>query len=175
MTRLDFAKLFDMPSMDKLLVGYEPMFKRLEEAHESLTKVIPNYPPYNIVKIDENKYVIEMAVAGFGKQNLDIEIADGTLVVSGNSSLNDDSTAAYIYKGIADRNFTRKFSIADTVEIKNADLFNGMLKIWLENIIPDSKKPKKVEINDPASNLEVKAETVKGSTKQYLTEKNKED
>ena len=171
MTRLDFAKLFDMPSMDKLLVGYEPMFKRLEEAHESLTKAIPNYPPYNIVKIDENKYVIEMAVAGFGKSNLDIEIQDGTLVVSGQSQLADmyeeGINNTYIYKGIADRNFTRKFSIADSVEIKNADLINGMLKIWLENIIPDNKKPKKVDINDPS-------EPVK-TNKQFLTEKNKED
>ena len=171
MTRLDFAKLFDMPSMDKLLVGYEPMFKRLEEAHESLTKAIPNYPPYNIVKIDENKYVIEMAVAGFGKSNLDIEIQDGTLVVSGQSQLADmyeeGINNTYIYKGIADRNFTRKFSIADSVEIKNADLINGMLKIWLENIIPDNKKPKKVDINDPS-------EPVK-TNKQFLAEKNKED
>ena len=155
MTKLEFAKLFDMPSMDKLLVGYEPMFKRLEEAHESLAKVIPNYPPYNIVKVDDNKYVIEMAVAGFGKSNLDIEIQDGTLVVSGQSQLADmyeeGINNTYIYKGIADRNFTRKFSIADTVEIKNADLINGMLKIWLENIIPDSKKPKKVDINDTSS------------------------
>lgn len=166
MTRLDFTKLFDLSSMDKLLVGYEPMFKRLEEAHESLSKVIPNYPPYNIVKVDDNKYVIEMAVAGFGKSNLDIEIQDGTLVVSGSSSLNDDTTA-YIYKGIADRNFTRKFSIAESIEIKNADLINGMLKIWLENIIPDTKKPKKVDINDPS-------EPVK-SNKQFLAEKNKED
>jgi molecular chaperone IbpA len=155
MTKLEFAKLFDMPSMDKLLVGYEPMFKRLEEAHESLAKVIPNYPPYNIVKVDDNKYVIEMAVAGFGKSNLDIEIQDGTLVVSGQSQLADmyeeGINNTYLYKGIADRNFTRKFSIADTVEIKNADLINGMLKIWLENIIPDSKKPKKVDINDTSS------------------------
>jgi len=155
MTKLEFSKLFDMPSMDKLLVGYEPMFKRLEEAHESLAKVIPNYPPYNIVKVDDNKYVIEMAVAGFGKSNLDIEIQDGTLVVSGQSQLADmyeeGINNTYIYKGIADRNFTRKFSIADTVEIKNADLINGMLKIWLENIIPDSKKPKKVDINDTSS------------------------
>jgi len=173
MTRLDFAKLFDMPYMDKMLVGYEPMFRRLEEAHESFAKVIPNYPPYNIVKVDENKYVIEMAVAGFGKQNLDIEINDGTLVISGQSNQSDED---YVYKGIADRSFTRKFSIADTVEIKNADLINGMLKIWLENIIPDSKKPKKIEINDPASNVEVKAEAaVKGSTKQFLTENKKED
>ena len=171
MTRLDFTKIFDIASMDKLLVGYEPMFKRLEEAHESLTKVIPNYPPYNIVKVDDNKYVIEMAVAGFGKSNLDIEIQDGTLVVSGQSQLADmyeeGINNTYIYKGIADRNFTRKFSIADSVEIKNADLINGMLKIWLENIIPDNKKPKKVDINDPS-------EPVK-TNKQFLAEKNKED
>ena len=171
MTRLDFTKIFDIASMDKLLVGYEPMVKRLEEAHESLTKVIPNYPPYNIVKVDDNKYVIEMAVAGFGKSNLDIEIQDGTLVVSGQSQLADmyeeGINNTYIYKGIADRNFTRKFSIADSVEIKNADLINGMLKIWLENIIPDNKKPKKVDINDPS-------EPVK-TNKQFLAEKNKED
>ena len=171
MTRLDFTKIFDIASMDKLLVGYEPMFKRLEEAHESLTKVIPNYPPYNIVKVDDNKYVIEMAVAGFGKSNLDIEIQDGTLVVSGQSQLADmyeeGINNTYIYKGIADRNFTRKFSIADSVEIKNADLINGMLKIWLENIIPDNKKPKKVDINYPS-------EPVK-TNKQFLAEKNKED
>jgi len=153
MTKLEFAKLFDMPSM--FFVGYEPMMKKFEEAHETLSKVIPNYPPYNIVKVDDNKYVIELAVAGFGKQNLDIEINDGTLAITGSSHLanmqDEDNTNTYLYKGIADRNFTRKFSIADTVEIKNAELINGMLKIWLENIIPDSKKPKKVDITDSAS------------------------
>jgi len=165
MTQFDIAKLFDMPTIDKFFVGYEPMIKRMEEAHAALSKSIPNYPPYNILKVDDNKYVIEMAVAGFGKQNLDIEIQDGTLIISGSSAQAADE---YIYKGIADRSFTRKFSIADTVEIKNADLFNGMLKIWLENIIPDAKKPKKVEINDPA-------ESVKPSKKQFLAENNKED
>jgi len=174
MTQFDIAKLFDMPTIDKFFVGYEPMIKRMEEAHAALSKTIPNYPPYNIVKVDENKYVIEMAVAGFGKQNLDIEINDGTLIVSGHSQLADmydeGINNTYLYKGIADRNFTRKFSIADTVEIKNADLINGMLKIWLENIIPESKKPKKVEIKDPSE-----AETTKTTKKQFLAEKNKED
>jgi len=172
MTQFDIAKMFDIATIDKFFVGYEPMMKRMEEAHAALSKTIPNYPPYNIVKVDDNKYVIEMAVAGFGKQNLDIEINDGTLVISGQSNQSDED---YVYKGIADRSFTRKFSIADTVEIKNADLINGMLKIWLENIIPESKKPKKVEINDPTSDVEVKAEPVKGSKKQLLTENNKED
>lgn len=159
-------KFLDIPSFDKFFVGYEPMLKRFEEAQSTLAKVIPNYPPYNIVKVDENKYVIEMAVAGFGKHNLDLEFQDGTLVISGNSALNDEDNE-YLYKGIADRSFTRKFSLADTVEIKGADLVNGMLKVWLENIIPDSKKPKKIDITDSAT------ENTKASAKQLLTEDSK--
>jgi molecular chaperone IbpA len=92
-----------------------------------------------------------MAVAGFGKQNIDIELANNNLTIKGGLSLDQlDPTnpGTYIYKGIADRSFTRKFSVADTVEVKNAELINGMLKIWLETIIPDDKKPKKIDIVD---------------------------
>ena len=92
-----------------------------------------------------------MAVAGFGKQNIDIEIANNTLTVKGGLTLDqlDPSTPMqYLYKGIADRSFTRKFTLADTVEVNNAELINGMLKLWLENIIPEEKKPKKVDIVD---------------------------
>ena len=160
-------KFLDIPSFDKFFVGYEPMLKRFEDAQATLAKVIPNYPPYNIVKVDENKYVIEMAVAGFGKHNLDLEFQDGTLVISGNSALGNDEDNEYLYKGIADRSFTRKFSLADTVEIKGADLVNGMLKVWLENIIPDSKKPKKIDIADSAT------ENTKVASKQLLTEDSK--
>jgi molecular chaperone IbpA len=161
-----FARLFDLPNFDKYFVGFEPMIKRFEEANQTLAKVIPNYPPYNIAKIDDNKYVIEMAVAGFGKHNLDLEFQDGTLVISGNSAVGNEE-GEYVYKGIADRAFTRKFSLADTVEIKNAELVNGMLKIWLENIIPDSKKPKKIDITDTATESKV------ADTKQLLTEDKK--
>ena len=161
-------KFLDIPSFDKFFVGYEPMLKRFEEAQTTLSKVIPNYPPYNIVKVDDNKYVIEMAVAGFGKHNLDLEFQDGTLVISGNSALGNDEDNEYLYKGIADRSFTRKFSLADTVEIKGADLVNGMLKVWLENIIPDSKKPKKIDITDTATENK---KTV--DAKQLLTEDSK--
>jgi molecular chaperone IbpA len=160
------AKFFDLPNFDRYFVGFEPMLKRFEEANHTLSKVIPNYPPYNIAKVDDNKYVIEMAVAGFGKHNLDLEFQDGTLVISGSTSV-DNGEGEYVYKGIADRAFTRKFSLADTVEIKNAELVNGMLKIWLENIIPDSKKPKKIDITDTA------AESKVVDTKQLLTEENK--
>jgi molecular chaperone IbpA len=105
-----------------------------------------------------------MAVAGFGKHNLDLEFQDGTLVISGNSAVGSEEDNEYLYKGIADRSFTRKFSLADTVEIKGADLVNGMLKVWLENIIPDSKKPKKIDITDTATESKVV------DTKQLLTE-----
>lgn len=146
---MTLARLFDIPNFDKFYVGFEPMLKRFEEANETLSKVIPNYPPYNIVKVDDNKYVIEMAVAGFGKHNLDLTLENGSLTISGNSTIGEeDSPNQYVYKGIADRAFTRKFSLADTVEIKNAELINGMLKVWLENIIPESKKPKKIDIAD---------------------------
>lgn len=149
--KIDHNHLFgDLTKFDKFFVGYDGMLKRMSDAHTLLAKTIPNYPPYNIAKVDENKYVIEMAVAGFGKHNLNIEIANGTLTIAGDTS-SDNENSAYLYKGIADRSFSRQFNIADTVEIKNAELINGMLKVWLENIIPEHKKPKKIDIVDSQS------------------------
>lgn len=142
-------------------VGFEPIIKRLTEMAENMPKV-PTYPPYNIKKIAENKYVIEMAVAGFGKQDLELELQDGVLTVKGNITTDD---ADYIYKGIAERAFTRQFTLADTVEIKNADLINGLLKIWLERFVPEEKKPKKINIGEAQSNHNGEP------TQQFLTEK----
>lgn len=127
-------------------IGFEPIIKKLAEMTESMPK-IPTYPPYNIRQVDENKYVIEMAVAGFGKQDIELELQDGKLTVKGSVTTDDGD---YLYKGIADRAFTRHFTLADTVEVKNADLINGMLKIWLERFIPEHKKPKKIPINTGA-------------------------
>lgn len=132
------------PELKPFLVGFDDLFNQFD----SLTRIqkTTGYPPYNIAKVDENKYVIEMAVAGFAKTELHMELKDNTLVVSGKTT--SDPSSNYLYKGIADRSFTRTFSLADTVEIKNAELINGMLKIWLENIIPESKKPKQIDIQD---------------------------
>ena len=142
-------------------IGFEPIIKKLVEMTESMPK-IPTYPPYNIKKVEDNKYVIEMAVAGFGKQDIELELQDGTLTIKGNISADDSE---YIYKGIAERAFTRQFTLADTVEIKNADLINGMLKIWLERFIPEEKKPKKINIGETPS------EHNGEPTKQFLSEK----
>lgn len=136
----DWAKTFD-----PVFVGFDSHFNKLSKLHDELTKNIPNYPPYNIKKIDENKYVVELALAGFAKQDVELELDDNKLVVKGN--VKDDSSN-FLFKGIASRAFTRTFALDDTIEVKNAEMVNGMLKIFFENIIPEHKKPKKIEIND---------------------------
>jgi molecular chaperone IbpA len=124
-------------------VGFDSLFKTLESAQKQMTKCV--YPPYNIKKTGDNKYVVELAVAGFGKTDIELEMHEGVLTITG--SMKSDDTSEFLYKGIAERAFTRRFTLADTVEVKGADLINGMLKVWLENIIPDNKKPKKIDIN----------------------------
>jgi molecular chaperone IbpA len=129
-------------------VGFEDTFRRLDEMATANTKAVLGYPPYNIIKTDENKYLIELAVAGFGKQDIEVELKDNTLLISGKTSSDVpmSETTQFLHKGIADRAFARTFNLADTIEIKNAELINGMLKIWLENIIPEHKKPRKIEV-----------------------------
>ncbi len=145
---------------DKFFVGFDDQLNRMAKFHDDFTKNIPNYPPYNIKKTDENKYVIEMAVAGFAKHEIEIEFAQDKLIVKGNAT-EDQEAKEWLYQGIAARNFTRTFALNDQVEINGAELMNGMLKIALERIIPESKKPKKIDITDNGSKV---------SKKQMLTE-----
>jgi molecular chaperone IbpA len=126
-----------------------------------MTKNIPNYPPYNIKKTGDNTYTIEIAVAGFGQSDIDIEIDGGRLVVKGNVASKDEASD-FIFQGIANRAFTRAFALNDQVEVKDAELFNGMLKIALERMVPEEKKPKKVQVKS------------KGQ-KQFLTEDEKDE
>ena len=143
---------FNTANLDRWFLGADKVLKQLSSAHDQFAKNIPGYPPYNIVKVDDNKYQIELAVAGFGKSEIEIELANNTLVVKGGVTNNvpateEDNASTYLWKGISDKAFTRSFTLADTVEVKNAEYINGMLKIFLENIIPESKKPRKVDIN----------------------------
>lgn len=144
--KIPFFDPFSFPDVTKSAIGFDSMFKKLQDVTESLPK-IPTYPPYNIRKIGEDKYVIEVAVAGFGKQDIELELHEGVLTVKG-SIASDDTASELLFKGIADRAFTRKFTLADSVEVKNADLINGMLKIWLERFVQEEKKPKKININE---------------------------
>jgi molecular chaperone IbpA len=142
---------------DRFFVGFDPLVKKLSEAAEQTVKLAQNYPPYNIKKIDESKYTIEMAVAGFGKQDIEIELQDSKLIIKGNVTSGEpaekDSKGEWtwpqvLYQGLAMRPFTRHFTLADNVEIHNAELVNGILKIVLEAIIPEEKKPIKIEIKE---------------------------
>ena len=132
---------------DKFFVGFDEQFDRMAKLHDDLTKNIPNYPPYNIKKTGDTTYVIELAVAGFAKQDIEIELADGKMVIKGNVQ-GDDSADTFLFKGIAARNFQRIFALDDQVEVKNAEMINGMLQVFLERIIPEHKKPKKIEVKE---------------------------
>jgi molecular chaperone IbpA len=155
-----FPAVFDsFKDFDKFYVGFEDQFNKIAKLHDDVTKNIPNYPPYNIKKVAENQYVIEVAVAGFAKSEIEVEFADDKLIVRGNAQ--EDNSSDWLYKGIATRNFTRTFALNDQIEIKDAALFNGMLKIALERIIPEHKKAKKIEVKDQES---------KASKTQLLTE-----
>ena len=105
------------------------------------------YPPYNIQKTEDYKFEIEMALAGFDKKDIEIEVAEGVLTVK---SLKDKDTGATddytLYKGISQRNFTRKFTLADDIVVKGAELKNGMLTINLERIVPEEKKPQLIAV-----------------------------
>ena len=131
---------------DKFFVGFDDQLVKMQKLHDDITKNIPNYPPYNIKKIDDTTYVIEIAVAGFGQQDIEIEIDGGKLVVKGNIESKEQDSSTTLFQGIANRAFTRSFALNDTIEVKNAELFNGMLKIALEKLVPEEKKPKKVPV-----------------------------
>lgn len=134
------------PLFKAFTVGFDEMLNRVSNLNIDYSKALYAFPPYNIVKLDENKYRVEVAVAGFCKNELEVEVKENTLVVSGKSKTDESET--YVHKGIANRAFKRSFELADTVEVQSSELTNGMLKVFLENIIPESRKPKKVDITE---------------------------
>lgn len=137
---------FGTKDLDRFFVGFDEPFNKLAKLHDEVAKNIPNYPPYNIKKVDDNKYVVELAIAGFAKTDVEITFDDGKLIVAGKAA-DDSDNDNFLYRGIANRAFARTFVLNDQVEIQNAEMLNGMLKIFLERIIPEHKKPKKIEIN----------------------------
>jgi molecular chaperone IbpA len=145
MSKLLPSPFGNLKHFDQLFVGFDGLIDRVSKQHTDLTRNFPNYPPYNIKKTDDNKYVIEIAVAGFSKSEIEIELNEDTLVIRGNAK---DDSEDYLFKGIGMRNFTRTFALSDNVEVKGAGLVNGMLKVALERIIPESKKPKRIEIQE---------------------------
>ena len=131
-----------------LSVGFDDVFDHFESMFDSDFRLpTVNYPPYNIVKTGTNKYDIEVALAGFGKKDIDVSVENGVLTIESKVEEKDkDEDGNTIYKGISKRYFKRSFTIADDVEIKGAELKDGLLKVSMEKIVPEAKKLKTIEI-----------------------------
>jgi molecular chaperone IbpA len=133
-------------SLDPFAIGFDKIFKQLQDASSTMAKNAPNWPPYNIKQVSDDKYVIEMAVAGFAKQDIEITLSGNDLVIKGESKDADDEQ--FLWKGIANRAFQRTFTLNDKIEIRDAEIANGMLKVWLENIYKTQETIKKISIKD---------------------------
>jgi len=133
----------DLPTLHRHAIGFDRMFEELNRTFASGKS--DNYPPYNIAKLDENHFIVEVAVAGFEETELDIELKDGILLVKGEKE-KKETEVEYQHKGISTRNFTRSFTLGENVEVRGATVKNGILAVALELIVPDEKKAKKIEI-----------------------------
>ena len=146
MTKTLTLRSFDIPAIHKFGIGFDNMFDDLMRvtAQQSGT----NYPPYNIVQINEDEYMISLAVAGFGLDNLSVVKDKNFLVIEGKEYRSDCEKIVpnYLHKGISNRDFRREFQLADHVEISNASLELGILNVYLKREVPESAKPKTIAI-----------------------------
>jgi len=133
----------DLQKMMGFSVGFDSVFDRFFDM--DLTRD-SGYPPYNIRKINEAQYVIEIALAGFSKEDIEVEVTEGNLAIRSKEEKETDEDDSFVHKGIAKRSFLRSFTLSDDIIVKGADLKDGMLIINLEKVIPDEKKPRLIQI-----------------------------
>jgi molecular chaperone IbpA len=126
---------------DPFFIGFNRELSRLNSAHKTNTQ---SYPPYDLLKLDEDTYRISIAVAGFSKDNIDVSVDNGTLIIKG--EIVEVTDAEVVHKGIAGRKFTRSFALGEYMEVTGADMKDGMLHINVDRIIPEDKKPKTIKI-----------------------------
>jgi len=142
MTKIHFGNLY--PST----LGFDRMFNELESMlNNSIDHTSEKFPPHNIIKVDDEKYVVELAVAGFDEDEIDISVKEGVLSIEGNKKEVAEKIE-YLHKGIGTRSFKKTLKLIDTIEVHGAQYKNGILRIGLENVIPEEKKPRKIEINN---------------------------
>ena len=134
---------FDFAPFRRSTVGFDRLFDMLE--NNSFGQAQENYPPFDLLRVDDNHYRIELAVAGFDREELDITSQQNVLIISGRKREQEGDN--YIHRGIANRSFERRFALADHIKVTGADLKDGLLSIDLVREIPESLKPKKIEIS----------------------------
>ena len=129
-------------------IGFDHIFDQLESIHKHAKD---HYPPYNVVKDEDLKFIIELAVAGFKKEHIDIEVKDHVLTITGNRPLRRDQ-GKYVHKGISAKNWTKSFRLSEYTEVTGADLVDGILIVELEVILPKEKQPRKISIGKNEEN-----------------------
>ena len=134
---------FDFGNFRRSSVGFDRLFDMLENSTGG-----ENYPPFDLIKVDDNQYRIEVAVAGFRPEDIDITSQQNVLVIRGQKG--DENGSNYVHRGIANRSFERRFALADHIQVRGADLKDGMLAIDLVREIPEAMKPRKIEISGSA-------------------------
>ena len=139
-------RTLDLTPLYRSAVGFDRLARQLESAARSSQE--NGWPPYNIETTGENAYRIEIAVAGFSPDELNIEAKENSLTVTGKKAANDDASVqkTYLHRGLAERDFERRFQLADYVVVKGADLSNGLLTIDLQRELPEALKPRRIEI-----------------------------
>ena len=136
---------FDFAPFRRSSVGFDRLFDMLENSAGATTQ--ENYPPFDLIKLGENDYRIELAVAGFKPDEIDITAQQNVLIVSGSKAEESEEKGTdFVYRGIANRSFERRFALTDHIQVKGADLKDGLLSIGLVREIPEAMKPKKVNI-----------------------------
>jgi molecular chaperone IbpA len=126
---------------DPFFIGFNRELSRLNTAHKTNSQA---YPPYDLLKLDEDTYRLSVAVAGFTKDNVNVSVDNGTLLIKG--EIVEVTDAEVVHKGIATRKFTRSFALGEYMEVTGADLKDGMLHISIDRVIPEDKKPKSIKI-----------------------------
>lgn len=135
----------DLSPLYRTMVGFDRMASMIDSA--ARLDGAQGYPPYNIERVGDDRFAIEIAVAGFGEDDLDIELKENLLTVAGKKTQSEDSDGReFLHRGIAERGFIRRFQLADHVVVTGADLANGMLRIDLRRELPEAAKPRKIEI-----------------------------
>ena len=138
----------DLPALHRRTIGFDQLFQELNKVFAN-SRADDNYPPHNVIKIDDDHYVIELAVAGFAESEIEVELEQNRLTVRGNQLRNSDADSApieYVHKGISSKTFEKSWPLAEHVEVRAATVKNGILSIALERLVPEEAKPKKIAI-----------------------------
>jgi len=136
---------FDPNALNRALIGFDTMFDQLERRFAN--QVSNNYPPHNIIRTGENTYLIEVAVAGFAKNEVTVSLEDNELTIKGEKAeIDENAEIQYLHRGLASRNFNRVFPLAEHIKVQGAEIKDGILTVKLERIVPEELKPRIIEV-----------------------------